>query len=149
MIAYQLDYINMHAPFHLAFPAKNLTVTKMFYHEVLGCPIGRMTDHWIDFDFFGNQLSAHACENVQQDSDTTLVDDKEVPLKHFGAVLSVEEWNKLAEKLKMSGVEFIIEPQIRLKGQVGEQYTMFFYDPSRNALEFKAFTNPTEIFNRQ
>jgi extradiol dioxygenase family protein len=146
---YPLDYRDMKAPFHLAFPVKNLTVTKMFYHEVLGCPIGRMSDDWIDFDFFGNQISAHASVNTGQDSDTSFVDGKEVPLRHFGAVLSVEDWHKLAEKLKMSGAEFILEPQVRFENSVGEQHVMFVYDPSGNALEFKSYTNPKEIFARE
>lgn len=132
-------------PFHLAFPVKSLGVTKMFYNEILGCKIGRSTERWIDFDFFGNQISAHVSDNSIQNAETSEVDGKEVPLRHFGAVLNMETWNVLAEKLKVAGVEFVIEPQIRYKGEVGEQHIMFLYDPSGNALEFKAFSNIEEM----
>lgn len=134
------------APFHLAFPVKSIGVTKMFYHEVLGCNIGRSTEHFMDFDFFGHQLSAHVSEDPVMDDATSKVDGKEVPLRHFGVVLNKNEWEILAEKLKVAGVEFILEPQVRYEGEVGEQFIMFLYDPSGNALEFKAFTNPDEIF---
>lgn len=136
----------MKAPFHLAFPVKNLTVTKMFYSEVLGCPVGRKSDQWIDFDFFGNQISAHLYPEMELDDITSNVDDKEVPLQHFGIILDYKTWQGLSEKLKVAGVEFIIEPQIRYKGLVGEQHIMYVYDPSGNALEFKSFTNPKEMF---
>ncbi len=136
----------MKAPFHLAFPVNNLTVTKMFYNEVLDCPIGRSAENWIDFDFFGNQISADESSNMEQDFETSIVNEKHVPLRHFGAILDIDLWKNLSEKLKVAGVEFILEPQIRYKGQRGEQHIMFFYDPSRNALELKSFTNPEEIF---
>ena len=136
----------MKAPFHLAFPVKSLTVTKMFYNEVLGCPIGRSAENWIDFDFFGNQISAHESSNMEQDSEISIVNEKHVPLRHFGAILAMDLWKNLSEKLKVAGIEFILEPQIRYKGQLGEQHIMLFYDPSRNALELKSFTNPEEIF---
>lgn len=136
----------MKAPFHLAFPVKSITVTKMFYHEVLGCPIGRMTDSWIDFDFFGNQLSGHLCTEMEPDQITSEVDNERVPLRHFGVILENQLWQEIAVKLKASGIEFIIEPKIRYKGMVGEQHVLFVYDPSGNALEFKSFTNPEEIF---
>lgn len=136
----------MKAPFHLAFPVKSLGVTKMFYHEVLGCPIGRSSDNWVDFDFFGNQISAHISNNSISDDTTSIVDEIEVPLRHFGVILSLDEWKKLADKLKVAGAEFVIEPQVRYKGKVGEQHIMFLYDPSGNALEFKAFTNPEDMF---
>lgn len=134
------------APFHMAFPVKSLGITKMFYNEVLGCRIGRSSDHWMDFDFFGNQISAHISNNSITDHATSLVDDIEVPLRHFGVILDLEEWKNLSEKLKVAGVEFVIEPQVRYKGKVGEQHIMFLYDPSGNALEFKAFSNPGEVF---
>lgn len=136
----------MKAPFHLAFPVKSLGVTKMFYNEVLGCEIGRTSDRWMDFDFFGNQISAHVSKNSMQDSETSEVDGKAVPLRHFGAVLNLEAWKSLAEKLKVAGVEFVIKPLVRFEGEVGEQHIMFLYDPSGNALEFKAFANPDEMF---
>ena len=136
----------MNAPFHLAFPVKSLGVTKMFYNEVLGCRIGRTSDRWIDFDFFGNQISAHVSDNSLHDQEFNDVDGNAVPLRHFGAVLDLDTWKILAEKLRVAGVEFVIDPQIRYKGEIGEQHIMFLYDPSGNALEFKALTNPEEIF---
>lgn len=137
----------MSIPFHLAFPVKSLGITKMFYSEVLGCKIGRSTEHWMDFDFFGHQLSAHVTNNALDNSDLSEVDGKEVPLRHFGVVLELEDWKHLAEKLKVAGIEFVIEPQVRYNGEVGEQHIMFIYDPSGNALEFKAFSNPENIFS--
>jgi hypothetical protein len=137
----------MSVPFHLAFPVKSLGITKMFYSEVLGCKIGRSTEHWMDFDFFGHQLSAHVTNNSLDNSDLSEVDGKEVPLRHFGVVLELEDWKHLAEKLKVAGIEFVIEPQVRYNGEVGEQHIMFIYDPSGNALEFKAFSNPENIFS--
>ena len=130
----------------MAFPVKSLGVTKMFYHEVLGCPIGRSSDNWVDFDFFGNQISAHISSNSISDDTTSIVDEIEVPLRHFGVILNLDDWKKLADKLKVAGAEFVIEPQVRYKGKVGEQHIMFLYDPSGNALEFKAFTNPDDMF---
>lgn len=137
----------MKAQFHLAFPVKSLGVTKMFYNEVLGCDIGRASDKWMDFDFFGHQISAHVSSSEIADKEKSLVDGKEVPLRHFGVILDLEQWNELAEKLKVAGVEFVLEPQVRYKGEVGEQHIMFLYDPSGNALEFKAFSNSEEIFS--
>jgi uncharacterized protein len=136
----------MKAAFHLAFPVKSLGITKMFYNEVLGCPIGRSTDHWIDFNFFGHQISAHLSNELEYNTEMTEVEGTKVPLHHFGAILSLEDWTRLAHKLKVSGTEFIIEPQVRYKGKKGEQHILFVYDPSGNALEFKAFTNESEIF---
>jgi hypothetical protein len=137
----------MKGAFHLAFPVKSIGVTKMFYHEVLGCPIGRSTDHWIDFDFFGHQLSAHVDENIRPEELMTEVDGTEVPLRHFGVILNKQDWESLAHKLHVAGVEFIIEPQVRYKGQPGEQHIMFVYDPSGNALEFKSFTDSDAVFS--
>jgi extradiol dioxygenase family protein len=136
----------MKAAFHLAFPVKSIGITKMFYHEVLGCPVGRSTEEWIDFDFFGHQISAHISVQMEEDVETSEVDGKKVPLRHFGAILPFEKWNELAHRLKAAGAEFVIEPQIRYEGQVGEQHIMFVNDPSGNALEFKAFTNSKEVF---
>lgn len=136
----------MKAAFHLAFPVKSLGITKMFYNEVLGCPIGRSSDHWIDFNFFGHQISAHLSQDMDNEPELTEVEGKKVPLRHFGAILSLEDWTQLAHKLKVSGTEFIIEPQVRYKGKKGEQHIMFVYDPSGNALEFKAFADSEEIF---
>jgi len=136
----------MIAPFHLAFPVKSLGVTKMFYNEILGCKVGRTSERWMDFDFFGNQISAHVSNNFIKDAETSEVDGKAVPLRHFGAVLDLDSWKNLSKKLQVSGVEFVVEPQVRYKDEAAEQHIMFLYDPSGNALEFKAFTNPDEIF---
>ncbi|WP_200975095.1 VOC family protein [Echinicola sp. 20G] len=133
-------------PFHLAFPVKNIEDTRAFYQGVLGCEIGRSTDKWIDFNFFGHQLSAHVKPDELSKALANEVDGKQVPVRHFGAVLPWEEWHDLAEKLKANGMDFIIEPGIRFEGQVGEQATMFFLDPSGNALEFKSFKDPSQIF---
>lgn len=136
----------MKAPFHLAFPVKSITVTKMFYNEILGCPISGISDNRIDFDFFGNPISAHTSTNMEQDSETISIDGMQVPLRYFGVILGMDQWKMLSEKLKVAGVEFIIDPQIRYKGQIREQHIMIFYDPSGNAVEFKNFTNQEEIF---
>lgn len=135
--------------FHYAFPVKDLEATRRFYAGLLGCTEGRSTDKWVDFDFFGHQLSAHLHPDHQHDIKTSTVDGKAVPLHHFGAVLEWDDWQQLAEKLKNAGTDFIIDPQARFKGLPGEQATMFFKDPSGNALEFKAFRREEEIFARQ
>jgi len=132
-------------PFHHAFLVRDLEQTRRFYVDVLGCREGRSTATWIDFDLFGNQLSAHlgpppALANVG------LVDGIRVPLPHFGAVISFEDYEQLAARIAAAGVEFIVTPRIRYPGQPGEQGTFFFLDPSGNALEFKAFRNPDEMF---
>ena len=136
----------MPQPFHLAFPVTDLAQTRKFYEELLGCTIGRTSDRWMDFDFWGNQLSAHLTEGGDSKAPTNHVDGKDVPVKHFGAILKMEEWETLAAKLKQHGIDFIIEPYIRFQGEPGEQATMFFLDPSGNAIEFKAFRNFEQIF---
>jgi uncharacterized protein len=133
-------------PFHLAFPVKNLDATRQFYGGLLGCKMGRSAERWQDFDFFGHQLSAHLTEAEIQEPPANPVDGKQVPIKHFGAILEWNQWHVLADKLREHGIEFIIEPYIRFKGEVGEQATMFFLDPSGNALEFKSFKDPAFIF---
>lgn len=131
-------------PFHLAFPVRDVESTRAFYAGVLGCPVGRSAERWIDFDFFGHQLSAHvAAEDALA---TNEVDGDDVPVRHFGLVLSMERWRTLAERLRAAGVEFLIEPRIRFAGEVGEQATLFVRDPSGNALEFKAFADPRRLF---
>ncbi len=132
--------------FHLAFPVTDLYKTRKFYEELLGCPVGRTSERWIDLDFWGNQITAHLVDENHQSEPTNLVDGKDVPVRHFGAILEWNEWENLAEKLKASGIEFVIEPYIRFKGEPGEQATMFFYDPSGNALEFKSFKDFDRIF---
>jgi len=136
----------MTSPFHLAFPIKDIESTREFYGGLLGCEIGRSTEKWIDFNFFGNQLSAHVKPEELAVAHTNQVDGKNVPVRHFGALLEWDQWHALADKLKEVGTDFIIEPYIRFEGEVGEQATMFFLDPSGNALEFKSFKDPSQIF---
>lgn len=133
-------------PFHLAFPIRDIEETRVFYQNLLGCEIGRSTEKWIDFNFFGHQLSAHVKPEELAQAKANQVDGKNVPVRHFGVVLKWEDWQALAAKLKDHQLQFIIEPYIRFKGEVGEQATMFFLDPSGNALEFKAFQDPDQIF---
>jgi len=133
-------------PFHYAFKVKDLSSTRKFYIELLGCKEGRSTQNWVDFDFFGHQLSAHRSEKLPKLDFSGVVDGVAVPMPHFGCLLSVEQFRQIVEKLKGSSVEFIIEPVLRYKGKKGEQWTMFILDFSNNPIEFKAFTNPEEIF---
>ena len=137
----------MQAPFHMAFPVNSIGITKMFYHEVVGCPVGRESKSWIDFDFFGNQISAHVSEVLDREIEESEVDGRKVPLNHFGAIVSMERWLDLKKKFKVSGTEFIHEPFVRYQGKKEEQHVMFVSDPSGNALEFKAFTNLDAVFN--
>ncbi len=134
-------------PFHLAFPVLELESTRHFYTQVLGCNLGREAETWIDFDFFGHQISAHLVARMA-DVPTNLIDGKAVPSSHFGAVLDWDDWQKLADRLRDAGTQFLIEPYIRFKGLVGEQATMFITDPSGNGLEFKAFKNKALVFAR-
>ena len=133
-------------PFHLAFPVADLEETLHFYRDVLGCETGRSSDTWIDFNFWGHQLVAHLSPEEAGKSSTNDVDGHEVPAKHFGVILDWHAWERLAERLESEAVEFIIEPYVRFEGKPGEQATMFFLDPSGNALEFKAFKNEEQIF---
>ena len=133
-------------PFHLAFPVFDLPATRQFYEGLLGCKVGRTSDRWIDFDFWGNQITAHLTEEEIHEPTNNHVDGKKVPIKHFGAILEWDAWQRLAEKLKGHEIDFIIEPYVRFKGEVGEQATMFFMDPSGNALEFKSFKDFDQIF---
>jgi hypothetical protein len=133
-------------PFHLAFPVHDLAAARSFYGEVMGCREGRSSDHWIDFDFYGHQIVAHLDESARPAGVTNPVDGHDVPVPHFGVVLTMADWQALADRLTVAGVSFGIEPHIRFKGQVGEQATMFFKDPSGNALEFKAFADDAMIF---
>lgn len=134
--------------FHLAFPVHDLEEARRFYAGLLGCPTGRESERWIDFDFFGHQIVAHLAP-AERDAATNPVDGEDVPVRHFGVILEWNQWQALAESLKQAKVKFIIEPGIRFKGQVGEQATMFFKDPSGNALEFKSFRDTSQIFARE
>ena len=133
-------------PFHLAFPVHDLAEARRFYGTLLGCPEGRSSPEWIDFDFYGHQIVAHLAPDECGHRHTSAVDGHDVPVRHFGAVLNMAQWNEMADKLKAANTRFVIEPQIRFKGQVGEQATMFFLDPSGNALEFKAFGDWSQVF---
>jgi extradiol dioxygenase family protein len=133
-------------PFHLAFPVQDLAAARTFYGEVLGCPEGRSSDEWIDFDFFGHQIVAHLAPAATRPPSANEVDGIHVPVPHFGIVLSMADWQALAERLQKAGVKFAIKPHIRFQGQVGEQGTMFFYDPSNNALEIKGFADMGQLF---
>ncbi|WP_416867682.1 MAG: VOC family protein [Imperialibacter sp.] len=133
-------------PFHLAFPVSDIEATRKFFTEVIGCKVGRSAEKWIDFDFFGHQISAHLKPDEVAQAKTNEVDGDKVPVRHFGAILQWEEWHELADRLTKQGVEFIIEPHVRFKGEVGEQATMFFLDPSGNALEFKSFQDMSQVF---
>jgi uncharacterized protein len=133
-------------PFHLAFPVHNLQSARAFYGELLGCPEGRSSDEWIDFNLYGHQVVAHLAPDETKRAATNAVDGDNVPVRHFGVVLSMSEWDTLSKRLQAANTQFIIEPHIRFKGEVGEQATMFFLDPSGNALEFKAFQDMNSLF---
>jgi len=133
-------------PFHLAFPVHSLEAARGFYGGLLGCPEGRSSDEWIDFDLYGHQVVAHLAPDETRPASTNAVDGDQVPVRHFGVVLPMDAWQELADRLRAAGVSFVIEPHVRFKGQVGEQATMFFYDPSGNALEFKAFRDIASLF---
>ncbi|WP_203310271.1 VOC family protein [Sphingomonas beigongshangi] len=133
-------------PFHLAFPVHDLAAARGFYGGLLGCREGRSSDQWIDFDLYGHQIVAHLDPAAEPVAVANAVDGHHVPVPHFGVVLTMADWRSLAERLTAAGVAFGIAPHIRFKGQVGEQATMFFCDPSGNALEFKAFADDAMLF---
>ena len=135
----------MPSPFHLAIPVHDLSAARRFYGELFGCPEGRSSEEWVDFDFFGHQLVTHL-DPARNPLHFNSVDGKDVPVPHFGVVLDWVDWQALSRRLTDLGVRFAIEPGIRFKGEVGEQATMFLYDPSGNALEFKAFKDPSRLF---
>lgn len=132
--------------FHLAFPVRDIESTRQFYAETLGCRVGRVATRWIDFDFFGHQISAHVVDEGGETIPGNEVEGKQVPVRHFGVILDWNDWQQLAERLKESGIDFIIEPHVRFAGKPGEQATLFLCDPSGNALEFKTFRDETQIF---
>jgi uncharacterized protein len=135
-------------PFHLAFPVHDLAAARAFYGGLLGCPEGRSSDAWVDFDFFGHQLVAHLVPRAAAAAGSNPVDGHDVPVPHFGAVLAMAEWEELAARLEGAGVDFAIPPTVRFKGEPGEQATMFFRDPSGNAIEIKAMADPAKLFAR-
>jgi len=132
--------------FHLAFPVRDLAEARAFYGGLMGCPEGRSSEHWIDFDFYGHQIVAHLAPDEIGHRTTSAVDGEAVPVRHFGVILTPDAWSALAERLKAAGTQFVIEPYVRFEGQPGEQATMFFLDPSGNALEFKAFADDAMVF---
>jgi extradiol dioxygenase family protein len=131
-------------PFHLAFPVDDLAAARRFYGELLGCPEGRSAEHWVDFDLHGHQIVAHLAPHQRRS--TNPVDGEDVPVPHFGLVLSMDEWKELANRLVAAGTDFVIAPRMRFEGQSGEQATMFLLDPAGNALEFKAMADPAKLF---
>lgn len=132
--------------FHLAFPVRDLAEARAFYGDLLGCPEGRSSDEWVDFDFYGHQIVAHLSPDEVGHKATNAVDGHDVPVRHFGAILTLDQWGEMAARLKEAGTKFVIEPQIRFRGEPGEQATLFFLDPSGNALEFKAFADDAMVF---
>lgn len=133
-------------PFHLAFPVHDLAAARAFYGGVLGCAEGRSSEEWVDFDFHGHQIVAHLVPDAKARAASNPVDGHDVPVPHFGLVMNMADWEKLAARLKAADTDFAIPPTVRFKGQAGEQATMFFRDPSGNALEFKAFADDAMIF---
>lgn len=138
----------MRPRFHLAFPVADLAATRAFYVDLLGAGIGRSAERWIDFDFWGHQLSAHLVDAEEDAVATNAVDGEDVPARHFGVILPWEEWHTLRDRLTAAGVDFLIEPQVRFRGEPGEQATLFLTDPSGNALEFKSFPDDAAVFAR-
>ena len=132
-------------PFHLAFPVRDIAEARAFWGGVIGCPEGRSAQDWVDFDFYGHQIVAHLAPERQAEANNP-VDGHDVPVPHFGVVLEMDDWQALANRLTAAGTEFVIEPDIRFEGQAGEQATMFFRDPSGNAIEMKAFADLGQLF---
>jgi extradiol dioxygenase family protein len=135
-------------PFHLAFPVHDLAEARAFYGGLLGCPEGRSAEEWVDFDFFGHQIVAHLDPAIRPAGHSNPVDGHDVPVPHFGAVLDMDIWQALADRLSAAGTRFLIEPGVRFRGEAGEQATMFFLDPSGNAIEIKAMRDPGALFRK-
>lgn len=133
-------------PFHLAFPVRDIAEARTFYSDLLGCPEGRSAPEWVDFDFYGHQIVAHLAPDECGHKQSSAVDGHEVPVKHFGAILPMDKWQAMADRLVANKTEFVIEPYIRFKGEAGEQATMFFLDPSGNAIEMKSFADLGSLF---
>jgi hypothetical protein len=136
------------SPFHLAFPVHDLGAARAFYGDLLGCSEGRSSDEWIDFNFYGHQIVAHLAPEATGIAQTNAVDGHGVPVRHFGIVLPMGEWQALADRLRAGGTAFVIDPYVRFAGEPGEQATMFFLDPSGNAIEVKAFSDIGRLFAR-
>jgi uncharacterized protein len=136
----------MDSPFHLAFPVKDIEATRAFYTEIIGCSVGREAKRWIDFNFFGHQISAHLKPEALENTPTNPVDGESVPVRHFGLVLEWNAWHQLVERLNKKEIHYLIKPMTRFSGEVGEQATFFIADPSGNALEFKSFKNRSQLF---
>ncbi len=138
------------SPFHLAIPVYDLAGARHFYREVFGLEEGRSSEHWVDFNFYGHQLVIHEHPKTESQANAhrNSVDGHDVPVPHFGVVLDWPEWEALADRLQARGTDFVIEPYVRFQGQVGEQATMFLFDPCGNALEFKAFKDKNQLFAR-
>ncbi|HWE45441.1 MAG TPA: VOC family protein [Caulobacteraceae bacterium] len=134
--------------FHLAFPVRDLDEARDFYGGLLGCAEGRSAEDWVDFDFFGHQIVAHRCVAPEGPGATNTVDDEKVPVRHFGVILDMDRWSVITDRLRDSGVIFLIEPAVRFRGRPGEQATCFFLDPSGNAIEIKAFAEDSQVFAR-
>ena len=134
-------------PFHLAFPVRNLEEAKAWYCDTFGCKVGRESDDWIDFDFFGHQVVAHLSKKLVNDN-LNEVDGQNIPIRHFGIILSKGKWSKLKNSLNDKGVRFIVGPYTRFENSIGEQNTLFIKDPSGNAIEFKAFKDDSMIFSK-
>lgn len=135
-------------PFHLAVPVDDLEAARAFYVDLLGCAVGRESARWIDFDFYGHQVTAHRVDVIEASAATNPVDGEDVPVRHFGVILPPAEWEALASKLEATGCRFLIPPQVRFAGEPGEQRTLFIRDPAGNGLEFKSFADPGRIFAR-
>ena len=140
--------MNKTTPFHLAIPVNNLQTCSVFYRDVLGCVEGRSSEKWVDFNFFGHQFVLHEADIIKTKNAENPVDGKQVPVPHFGVILDWDIWEGLSQKLQKQNIDFIIEPYIRFKGEVGEQATMFLLDPEGNALEFKSFKDMSQIFEK-
>jgi len=136
------------SPFHLAFPVHDLAAARRFYGDLLGCAEGRSSDEWIDFNFYGHQIVAHLAPSLIEETQRNVVDGHDVPVRHFGIVLPMADWQAMAERLESAGTSFVIEPYVRFQGEAGEQATMFFTDPSGNAIEIKAFADISALFAR-
>lgn len=143
-----IDAMSSSPPFHLAFPVADLATTRAFYAGFLGCAVGRESGQWIDFNFFGHQITAHLDPALGSELSKNPVDGKQVPVRHFGVILEWNDWQQLAERFRQAGIDFVIEPYVRFKGEVGEQATMFIADPSGNHLEFKSFKDMSRVFAR-